>query len=118
METFLICRKLAEYLRGNFLDENASNFFEETALKAISRTLSTGLKISDIELLFSELPKFLPLNYPIVKSIFDSSIQIIPLLLMAYRNNMRSTNNLKLWNKYAQMNERLNTLKAFQKFYV
>lgn len=78
METFLTCRRLAEYLRKNILDENAGRFFEESALKAIYGVLDGVLQITELKMLFAELPNILPLNYPVVEDIRKICINVIP----------------------------------------
>ena len=85
METFLTCRKLAENLRENLLDEEFGKTLEENALKAVNRTLYTNIEVADIKLLLAELPQILPLKYPAVKELRENLINLIKQLMAVYR---------------------------------
>lgn len=104
LETFLICRKLAEYLRGNQIDVSFGNFLEELALKSIYINLQTNHLVSDLEMLFSELPYFLSLNYPVVKDICKFCINIIPNLSDVWRKH-------DLWREFSEADYLLAILK-------
>ena len=103
IETFLTCRKLAEHLRGNIFNNTAGKFFEEMSLSAVYRTNNS---IADLELLFSELPYILPLNYPVVNEIRKVCMNILPQLSNVWRQN-------DLWREFAEYDYLLNMLKAF-----
>ena len=108
-ETFLTCRKLAEYLREKVLDKNAGNFFEETALRAIFRTLQTNFSITDIKILFSELPHILRLNYPVVEEIRKACINLVAQLTNLFRMN-------NLWRDFNEMYYFGEMLKTFDNY--
>ncbi len=110
METFLTCRAMSSYLRGIVLDESAANFFEELSLKAIYRTLFTQISIADIKLLIQELPRILPLNYPIVKDIRAILIEMIPQLMNIYRVYDPSA-----WKEFVNLKYLIEMLKIMQK---
>ena len=101
----MTCRRLAEYLRENILDENAGRFFEEASLKAIHRTLQAPLTVTDIQLLFSELPAILPKNYPVVNEIRKLCLNIIPQLM----NVFRMSGHWQEFNKTYYLSEMLKT---------
>ena len=109
METFLTCRKLTEYLREKILDKNASNFFEEAALNAIYKILMTNASITDVNILFSELPAILRLNYPVVDEIRKVCINIVPQLMNLYRMN-------NLWRDFNEMYYFGEMLKTFDNY--
>ena len=96
-------------LKENFLDEESGKFFEEKSLQAIQKTLSASVNVSDLELLFSELPSILKLNYPVVDEIFQSCINIIPQLMDYFRSS-------NLWKNFAEMNYLLEFLKTFEPY--
>ncbi len=77
LETFLTCRALASYLKENVLDKKRGEILEAAALKALVAAIQTNLTVADAELLISELPNILKLNYPEVKEIFSISLEII-----------------------------------------
>ncbi len=106
LETFLTCRKLAEYLRENILDETAGNFFEEAALNAIYKTLHTQVAISDLRLFFSELPNFLVLNYPVVENLRELAINLIQQVMSVYRLQ-------NAWREFTKLEYLMNMLKIF-----
>ena len=108
LETFLTCRQVSEILRENILDESSANFFEELSLKAIQKTLYTNITPADLQLLIAELPKILPLNYPIVKDIREICIDYIPQLMHIYR--VRND-----WTTFTELDYTLNMLKIFKR---
>ena len=107
METFLTCRKLAEYLSENILSDNAGKMFEETALNAVYKTLSTNVAIADLRLLLSELPIILSKDYPVVKEIYKSCVNLIPPLMNTFRVN-------NLWKEFTALEYLLDMLKTFE----
>ena len=109
METFLTCRKLIEVLREKFLDDAAGNYLEETALKAIHRTLLTNVTLADLRLLFSELPEILQLDYPVVTEIRRTCMDIIPQMMHLFRIN-------NIWGEFTDLEYLLNMLKLFDKY--
>ena len=97
LETFLTCRALAVYLKENLLDETTGKFFEESALNAVYKTItSTVLTLADVFLLIAELPNLLQLKYPVVKNIVEVCLNFIPQLKDLYRDDF-----YKLQNYYA-----------------
>ena len=108
METFLTCRKIAEVLRERVLDETTGKFFEETALNAIHKTLSTAVTLPDLRLLISELPKILQLDYPAVEEIRKTCINVIPQMMHLFRIN-------NIWREFTELEYLMNMLKLFDK---
>lgn len=111
METFLTCRKIAELLREKILDENAGNFFEEAALRAVHKTLFTGITLADIKLLIAEIPQILKLNYPVVKDIRSACLNIIPQVMNLYRVYDHSA-----WREFANLQYLLQMLETFDSY--
>ena len=86
LETFLTCRALSTYLKENLLEENVGKFFEEAALNAVFKTITTTtVLLPDILLLLDELPNLLQLNYPVVKNIVAVCLDFIPQIKDVYR---------------------------------
>ena len=106
METFLTCWKLAEYLREKVLDKNAGNFFAESALVAVYKTLQTNFSIADLRLLFNELPNLLTLNYSAIKNIRAACINILPQFMNIFRVH-------NAWQDFTELEYLLNMLKTF-----
>ena len=104
-ETFLTCWKLAEHLREKILDDEVGKFFEESALRALYKTLFIGADISDLRLLFDELPNILKLNYPVVKDIRNACINMIPKVMNIYRVN-------NAWREFTESEYLLDMLKV------
>ena len=77
METFLTCRALAAHLKENVLLKEWATLIEEVSLNAVQQSLYSA-DITNVHLLFSELPNILPLNYPAVENIRKICIEIIP----------------------------------------
>ena len=108
LETFLTCWKLAEYLREKILDKQAGDFFAESALVAVSKSLQTNFSIADLRLLFNELPNLLTLNYPAVKNIRAACINILPQFMNIFRVH-------NAWQDFTELEYLLNMLKIFDK---
>ena len=109
METFLTCHKLIEKLRKTILNEETCHFLQESSVNSIYKTLLTGVSISDLKLLFTELPSILNLNFPVVKDIRLYCINIIPQLINFFRVN-HSLNDI------AHFEHLYNMLKTFDSY--
>ena len=116
METFLTCRKLAEHMRENILDENAGRFFEEAALNAIHKTLSTSLNFFDIQLLLQEMPNILPLNYPLVKNIRSLCIDILSKVKTLIRNSINDPKKIMRWKDFIEYDYLMKMLQTFDNY--
>lgn len=107
MENFLTCLSLSAHLRGKLIDETGAKFFEENSLNSIQKTLRTGgLTVADVMLLIGEMPKILKMNYPAVKNIHGTLLQIIPQMLEM----------LRLQNRWQEFNELEYKLEMFKNF--
>lgn len=111
METFLTCRKIAELLREKVLDDDAGNFLEEAALKAIYKTLFTNLTLADIKLLIAELPKILRLKYPAVEKIRKTCMNVIPKIMNVYR-----VYDPNAWREFVNLKYQLQMLETFDSY--
>lgn len=69
MEMFLTCRAVAAYLKTKLADDKQAKFFEETALKAVLKSLEQRYTFAEAGLLVKELPKLLKLPYPAVEEL-------------------------------------------------
>ena len=98
LETALTCRALSHYLK--------EKVFEEASLAAILKSLD-GIKISDVRLLLSELPKLLNLPYPIVEDLRGALIQIISQTMDFLREK-------KLFNEMLDLSYLRRLLKAWR----
>ena len=116
METFLTCRKLAEHMRENILDENAGRFFEEAALNAIHKTLSTSLNFFDIQLLLQEMPNILPLNYPAVKNIRSFCINILSKVKTLIRKSINEPEKIMRWKDFIEYDYLMKMLQTFDNY--
>ncbi len=114
METFLTCRKLAEYLRGRILDEESGKFFEEAALRAIYKTLFTNVSIADIKLLLSEMPNILTRDYPIVKNIVEACIKILSQIKDSVRNTINDPKKMLMWRQFTEYDYLMRMLQSFK----
>ena len=108
IENFLICRKLSEYMAETVLDESAGKFFEETALKAIYRSFFSNIPLSDMRLLFAELPNILTRNYPVVNDIRQACIKIIPQILNLFR-----VYDANAWKEFVDLKSLMLMLQTF-----
>lgn len=86
METFLTCRAVATYLKTKLPDDTPAKFFEEAALKAISKSF-VNMSFADVRLFLRELPNLLSLPYPIAEDIRKAALSIIPQILNTLRLN-------------------------------
>lgn len=90
LETFLTCRAVCSYLKNFLADKESGRILEETALTAIQKTLHTNLLTLDVSLLIAELPKILPLKYPVVEDIRKDTIKIISATKDLWKDKMKS----------------------------
>ena len=107
MENFLTCLNLVSHLKERVFEEFGAKFFEEIALNAIHKTLYAGIVAADLMLLLGEMPKILKMNYPIVKTIRESLLQIIPKMLEMLRMQNR-------WQEFTELEYKLDMLKDFK----
>ena len=89
METFLTCRAVSAYLKTKLKDATPAEFYEEAALKAILKTLSSGASMADARLLISELPNLLTLPYPVIEELRGTYLNIVQQMLDIMRLNNR-----------------------------
>ena len=108
LETFLTCRRLAEYLRETAFNETVGNFFEEMSLEAIHKSLASTVTAADLRLLIYELPKILPLKYPAVEKIRQSCLKVIPNFMDTFRRPLVNS-----WQEFIKLNYVLEMLKSF-----
>lgn len=80
LETFLTCRAISSYLKTKLEVDAPAKFFEEAALKSISKSLD-GMSDADIQLLIRELPNLLSLPYSAVEDFRKEFIQRIPQIM-------------------------------------
>lgn len=111
METFLTCRALASHLREVMFDKTAGNFFEEAALNAVHKTMYTQLPLSGVRMLLAELPKILPLDYPVVNKIREGCLQLIPQIQNVFR-----VYDPNAWKEFVNLQYALNLLKTFDEY--
>ena len=96
METFLTCRAVAAYLKPRITNTVQANFFEETSIVAILRTLSSGASFGELQIFLRELPNLLRLPYPVVKELREATLQMI-----AYMIEIMHFNNM--WKDYVEL---------------
>ena len=96
METFLTCRAVSSYLKSRITNEAQANFFEETSLVAILRTLESGVNFTDLQIFLRDLPNFLHLHYPVVEELRNISLQIISQMMDIMRVN-------SMWKNYSEL---------------
>ena len=116
METFLTCRALATYLKGNVIGSERGELIEQLILKAIHSTLLTKVFIGDAEMLLSELPNILPLNYPVVEEIRQGCIEMIPQIQSMIRTNIDDTEKMMMWRDFFDFDKILRLLKVFDSY--
>ncbi len=114
METFLTCRALASYLKENILDETRGAFVEKATLKAIQAAALTNLSVADAELLLSELPNILKLNYPEVKEILNISLEILARMKDEFNAQIDSFGKLKFWKDFNELDNMYRILENFK----
>lgn len=114
METFLTCLNVSSFLKGKFFDDKAAKFFEEISLDAIHKTFFAGVTLSDVLLLFSEMPKLLKMPYPIINTIRQDIIEFLPRLLESLKRSVNYDKDLRIWEKIIAIEYRLNLLKSFK----
>lgn len=114
MEMFLTCRALASYLKENILDKERGEFIEKATLNAIYSTMQTDMSLADTEMLLSELPNILPLNYPVVDNIRAACVEIISQLKDAIRMKIDNDEKLILWHNFNEYDNLLRLLKGFE----
>ena len=114
METFLTCRKLAEFLHEkNFLDKTAADMLEEVSLKCVKNSLVNAL-IPELQLFIAELPNILKLNYPVVEELFKSALTMIPKLQFLFQNSIDTSEKLHRWRDICELDYMLELLKTFE----
>lgn len=118
METFLTCRAVAEHFtKIKLLDERDGKFFEELALRAIHKTLSSGMTFADARLLINEMYNILPLNYPVVNDIRLGCMRIVSEMINALRlNDTDGVIGPKMWLAIVELENILNLLKTFDNY--
>ena len=107
METFLTCRAVAAYLKTKLTDTTPAEFYEEAALRAVLKSLSSGASMADARLLISELPNLLTLPYPVVEELRNTCLNIIQQMLDVMRLNNR-------WMDFAELDYVKRLLKNFR----
>ena len=109
-ETFLTCLAVATYLKNNdFLEETGGKIFEEAALNAILKTLSSNIELYEFRLIFGELPNILALNYPAVKNIRDNCIKLLNRFALI-------CNKFQRYNDFADTENFLRLLQTFDNY--
>ena len=116
METFLVCRELADFLQTNSITEKAGKFFEELALEAIYQTMLTDMTIIDANILLNELPKLTVLDYPVVRKIYASSIVVANNLKNVYAEQASYVGNFELGNQSRTFERLANMLEVLNPF--
>ena len=116
MENFLTCRALATYLKENVIGEERGALVENLALQAIHSTMLTKVSVGDSEMLFSELPNILKLNYPVVNEIRQGCIEIIPQIQKIIRNDIDLPEKMLMWKDFFEFDKLLRMLKVFDSY--
>jgi len=114
LETFLTCRALASYLKENVIDKKRGEILEAATLKAIIAAMHTNLTVADAELLISELPNILKLNYPEVKEILSGSLEILPQIKKTINSKIDSPEKFQFWRNFNEYDNIFRLLKAFE----
>ncbi len=117
METFLVCRALAQYLDEKSFDKQNISIIENAALNAINITLQTDIDIADVEIFLSELPNILPRNYPVVKNIRESTLEIIPKIKNVFKMLINEDKKRSLWRNFYYYDSILSLLKGFETYH-
>lgn len=116
MENFLTCRALATYLKKNVIGEERGALVENLALQAIHSTMLTNVSVGDSEMLVSELPNILKLNYPVVENIRQGCIEMIPQIQSMIRANIDSADKMLFWKDFHEFGKLLEMLKVFDSY--
>ncbi len=116
METFLTCRALASYLKGNVIDEARGEFVETASLKAILSTMFTTVSFADTKLLLSELPNILQLNNPVVKDILTACLNILPQIKNKISNKIDNAQKFMFWIEFEDYDNLYRLLKVFESY--
>lgn len=95
METFLTCRAVASYLKTKLADNAAAKCFEEASLKAVLKTIASGISFADMRLLVKEMPVLVTLPYPAAKEIRKVVLQFIPQMADVFHLN-------NMWKDFAE----------------
>ena len=98
LETALICRALSTYL--------GEKIFVEASLAAILKSLD-GLKLSEIQLLLSDLPNLLSLPYPLVADLRRAVLKVIS-------QTMNFMHKQKLWKEFSELDYLRRLLEAWK----
>ena len=112
----MTCYKLAKHLGKNVIDEKAGKFFEEVALLAVYKTFSTTLNFSDLQLLISEMPSILLLNYPVVENIRSSCMQFLAQVKDMIRHSINDPNKMLMWREFTEYDYLMKMLQTFDKY--
>ena len=95
---FLQCRAVSHALKSSGLEYSAAEYFEELSLRCLLRTMTQSeISIYDCLLFFEELPKLLPLKYPIVDRIREFAVMLLSQVNLQYRL-------MNEWSKYKNFN--------------
>ena len=113
MENFLICRKLAEYLRENIMDEETGKFLEKAAIKAIYKTLFTNITLADIKLLLSELPEILLTDSPESKKLVGACAKMLEQIKRSVSDAITDQRKMSLWRDFTQYDYLMRMLQTF-----
>ena len=113
VENFLTCLHLSGYLRGKLLNDTGAKFFEELSLRALLRSLQNELSLCDVLLLFDEMPRILKMNYPDVKKILSTEIQLIEMVCNDLMKNIVKDSDLRIWNTIIRLRKSNEILKSF-----
>lgn len=105
METFLTCRAVASYLKTKLADNALPGLFEEASIKAILKTVASGISFADMRLLVKEMPLLMTLPYPAAKEIRKVVSQFIPQMADIFHLN-------NMWKDYAEFDYLNDFLKA------
>ena len=96
LETFLTCRAVAEYLKPKLVDDALAKSFEEAALRAMLKTLSNGVNLTQVMLFLNELPKILNSSCSAVDELRVAALEML--------DQLKSFMRLKvMWKDYVQL---------------
>lgn len=106
LETFLTCRALATVLRRAFPKDSRGAFWEESALRAISRTQLVKTSLTEVMMIINSLPPILALPYPVVDEIRQNCMNFVRYIMGDLRRNLR-------WEAFVEMGNYFDLLAAF-----